>query len=110
MAYTVGVFSRSTNSILQVQALVDDVVIEDHSYSPAVGVAYLGTSDIPLNRGTHRVSVRIARQSASPSLYMVVGWAVIVDASGATRQFRFPMDDVALKSGDAVTLTFSTGP
>jgi len=105
----VGMVSHSSYqyTMRRVQLLIDNEVIRDYSSNSSFyDVIVSGTAY--LDRGAHRLEVRVQEQTSSPNSYRVSASITVFDSSGReVRDINFPERTVTLSSGQGVSYTFS---
>ena len=99
--------ANRSGTILEFQAMLDGVPIQDTSYTPATNVAELDGNPHSISRGSHTLTLKVGRQTASPNTYSTYALVVLVvdpATHGVVLQMT-PADKVAtLENGTRIDI------
>lgn len=96
--------------IQQFQLLLDDgAVIQDVSFSPATNVVTVNGQKRGVPAGSHTLSLKIVRQSVSPSRYYAFVSVLVLDSMGrTTNEITLPDQTKPLATGESISYTVTT--
>lgn len=96
--------------IIQFQLLLDDKLIQDVSLSPPTNLVTVDGQKSDFASGSHRLRLKIARQTATPSRYSAWGLTILtVDSIGSvTNRVDLSDQNRVLSTGEYIEYAFQT--